>query len=101
MTQFNLNDQTIWFVTGCSSGLGKSFAQIIYKAGHRIIATARNVASLSYLPDDPNVLKLQLDVTSQEAIISAFAEALQKFPENKRRHKQRGIRSDGRHGSHV
>ncbi|KAJ5711749.1 NAD(P)-binding protein [Penicillium malachiteum] len=77
----NLSDQTVWFVTSCSSGLGKSLAQIIYKAGHRLVATARNVPSLSYLPDEPNVLKLELDVTSQEAITSAFATALQRFPE--------------------
>ncbi|KAJ5703881.1 NAD(P)-binding protein [Penicillium malachiteum] len=74
----NLND-TVWFATGCSSGLGKSFAQTIYKAGHRIVATARNVTSLSYLPDEPNVLKLELDVRSQGAITSAFAAALRKF----------------------
>ncbi|KAJ5614485.1 NAD(P)-binding protein [Penicillium herquei] len=77
----SLCDQTVWFVTGCSSGLGKSLAQVIYEAGHRLVATARDVVSLSYLPDDPNVLKLKLDVTSQEAITSAFTEALRKFSE--------------------
>ncbi|KAJ5623143.1 NAD(P)-binding protein [Penicillium lividum] len=71
--------ETVWLVTGCSSGLGKSLAQAIYNAGHRIVATARNTASLSYLPDDPTVLKAKLDVTCQEDIPSVFAEALGKF----------------------
>jgi NADP-dependent 3-hydroxy acid dehydrogenase YdfG len=66
-------------VTGCSSGLGKSLAQTIYKAGHYIVATARDSTSLSYLPDGPTVLKLTLDVTSQEAIIETVSEAIAQF----------------------
>ncbi|KAJ5820037.1 NAD(P)-binding protein [Penicillium riverlandense] len=66
-------------VTGCSSGLGKSFAETIHAAGHRIVATARSLESLTYLPDEPNVLKIQLDVTSQQDIATAFASAAEKF----------------------
>ncbi|KAJ5652153.1 NAD(P)-binding protein, partial [Penicillium longicatenatum] len=68
-------------VTGCSSGLGKSLAQAIYNAGHRIVATTRDIASLSYLPDSPTVLKIKLDVTSQEDICAAFRQALDTFHE--------------------
>lgn len=72
-------------VTGCSSGLGESLARAIYQAGHCIVATARNVESLSYLPDDkdpernPTVLKLALDVTSPESIDNAIKESLAYF----------------------
>ncbi|KAJ5115097.1 NAD(P)-binding protein, partial [Penicillium alfredii] len=66
-------------VTGCSSGLGRSFAKTIYNAGHRIVATARNVESLSYLPDEPSVLKLCIDVTSDKAIAAAIAITVEKF----------------------
>lgn len=66
-------------VTGCSSGLGKSLAQAIYNAGHRIVATARDIASLSYLPDSPTVLKIKLDVTNQEDISRAFNKVLDSF----------------------
>ncbi|KAJ5288975.1 NAD(P)-binding protein [Penicillium angulare] len=77
----SLGEQTVWFVTGCSSGLGKAFARAIYSAGHRIVATARDITSLSYLPDCPTVLKIKLDVTSQQAIENGFTEALAKFNE--------------------
>jgi NADP-dependent 3-hydroxy acid dehydrogenase YdfG len=68
-----------YIVTGCSSGIGKSLATKIYNAGHRIVATARDVTSLSYLPDEPTVLKLYLDVTCQETITKAIADAVDTF----------------------
>ena len=64
-------------VTGCSSGLGKALASTIYDAGHHLVATARDVKSLSYLPDNENVRKLALDVISQESIIMAINSAIQ------------------------
>ncbi|KAJ5769167.1 NAD(P)-binding protein [Penicillium odoratum] len=79
----NFGSEMVWLVTGCSSGLGKSLAQAICKAGHRIVATARNTASLSYLPDGPTVLKAKLDVTCPEDITSVIAEALDKFQQIK------------------
>ncbi|KAL2136514.1 hypothetical protein VTI74DRAFT_3339 [Chaetomium olivicolor] len=62
-------------VTGCSSGIGRAIASLIAsKPSHRLIATARNPADLSYLPDDnPNILKLQLDVISPDSVNAAFA----------------------------
>lgn len=66
-------------MTGCSSGIGKSLAQTIYNAGHHIVATARDITSLSCLPDGPTVLKLSLDVTSQEAITKAVSDAVSQF----------------------
>ncbi|KAJ5538336.1 NAD(P)-binding protein [Penicillium frequentans] len=77
----HFGSQTVWLVTGCSSGLGKSLAQAIYNAGHRIIATARDIASLSYLPDSSTVLKIKLDVTSQDDISTTFTKGLDTFHE--------------------
>ena len=31
----------VWFITGCSSGLGRSLAQRVLARGQRVIATAR------------------------------------------------------------
>ncbi|KAJ5162132.1 NAD(P)-binding protein [Penicillium capsulatum] len=71
---------TVWLVTGCSSGLGKSIANTVYQAGHCIVATARDVNSLSYLPgNDSRVLKLSLDVTSPESITDSMREAVAHF----------------------
>lgn len=67
-------------VTGCSSGIGKALATLIAsKPTHRLVATARNPSSLSYLPASPNILALALDVTSPTAIDSAVATTLSRF----------------------
>lgn len=70
-----------WFITGCSSGIGKALAQhIASKASHRLIATARNPGDLSYLPDsNTNILKLALDVTSPIAVSCAFKTSVEQF----------------------
>jgi NAD(P)-dependent dehydrogenase (short-subunit alcohol dehydrogenase family) len=50
------------------------------KPNQRLIATARDPSSLSYLPDgNPNVLKLALDVTSVKSVDAAFAAAAEHF----------------------
>jgi NAD(P)-dependent dehydrogenase (short-subunit alcohol dehydrogenase family) len=70
----------VWFITGCSAGgLGSSIAKYVHEQGHNVVATARNVASLHYLPDGPKVLKLSLDVTSQDSITAAVNSAVKRF----------------------
>ncbi|KIW92681.1 uncharacterized protein Z519_06528 [Cladophialophora bantiana CBS 173.52] len=66
-------------VTGCSSGLGKALAQYTYDAGSIVVATARKPETLSYLPDDPRVLKLRLDVTSKDQVAGIVQVAVDKF----------------------
>ncbi|EED23936.1 3-oxoacyl-[acyl-carrier-protein] reductase, putative [Talaromyces stipitatus ATCC 10500] len=75
-----LDSSAVWLITGCSSGLGKSFAQAVYNLGHNVVVTARNTSTLSYLPDDsPRVLKIKLDVTSKESIINAVNSTVEKY----------------------
>lgn len=59
--------------------MGRSLVSTVYEAGHRVVATARNVASLSYIPDESNVLKLKLDVTSRADITNALSAAVERF----------------------
>jgi len=66
-------------VTGCSSGLGAALATCISKAGYRLVATARKTDSLAYLGDSPDILKLQLDVTSPSGITSVVAATIERF----------------------
>ncbi|KAI1461097.1 NAD(P)-binding protein [Annulohypoxylon moriforme] len=75
----------VWFITGCSSGIGQALAHHIATktASQRVVATARNPASLSAttsaIPDSPNVLKVALDVTDPNAVDSAFDAAIARF----------------------
>lgn len=66
-------------VTGCSSGIGQALAEVIAQSPNRVVATARKVSALTSIPDSASVLKLQLDVTSQKSIDTAFKETLAKF----------------------
>jgi len=38
-------------VTGCLTGLGAAIAKHVLQPGHRVVATARQTAALTYLPD--------------------------------------------------
>ncbi|KAI0376170.1 NAD(P)-binding protein [Hypomontagnella monticulosa] len=77
---YNLPADAVWFITGCSSGIGLALAQHIAKTpSQRLVATARNPASLSSIPDSPRVLKVALDVTSVDSLDAAFDAALTRF----------------------
>jgi short-subunit dehydrogenase len=78
---YTLPNDATWFITGCSSGIGKALAQhIASKPSHNLIATARNLDDLAYLSDDKtHILKLQLDVTSSDQVKQAFGKTVEKF----------------------
>ncbi|KAI0439191.1 retinol dehydrogenase 8 [Xylaria telfairii] len=78
---YTLPPDAVWFITGCSSGIGAALAtRLATQTKNRVVATARQVSALSYLPDDaPNVLKVTLDVTSLDAIDAAFKKAVEHF----------------------
>ena len=67
-------------VTGFSSGIGRAIAELVAsKPRQRLVATARNPSSLSYLPDTESILKLQLDVASPTSVEQAFKAAAAHF----------------------
>ncbi|RAH82237.1 NAD(P)-binding protein [Aspergillus japonicus CBS 114.51] len=87
---YHMPSDAVWFITGCSSGIGQALVHHIttHHPTHRVVATARNPASLS-LPgsssssssssNNPNLLALALDVTSQASIDAALHETLAHF----------------------
>jgi len=36
----------VWFITGCSTGLGRALAERVLSHGHRCVVTARDVAQI-------------------------------------------------------
>jgi NAD(P)-dependent dehydrogenase (short-subunit alcohol dehydrogenase family) len=59
-------------ITGCSTGFGRGSARELTIRGHEVIATARQLKAI----EDLDVAeKLALDVTSDESVAAAFAEA--------------------------
>ncbi|RKH38092.1 oxidoreductase [Corallococcus sicarius] len=71
----------VWFVTGSSSGFGRSIVEEALARGERVVATARDPRTLEDLvaraPD--RVLAVRLDVTKADEVRSAVAAATERF----------------------
>jgi NAD(P)-dependent dehydrogenase (short-subunit alcohol dehydrogenase family) len=67
----------IWFITGASRGLGRSFAQAALAAGDRVAATVRDPAALDELASEHGdaLLPVTLDVTDRDGVFAAVREA--------------------------
>ncbi|KAI1429006.1 short-chain dehydrogenase/reductase-like protein SDR [Xylaria sp. FL1777] len=76
---YHLPSDAVWFITGCSSGIGQALAQLIAQTSNRVVATARSLSALSSIPTNERVLKLELDVTSIASIDAALDTTLKKF----------------------
>ncbi len=70
-----------WFITGCSTGLGRALAEAVIGTGHNAVVTARDVKKVADLADvaPERVLAVALDVTNPEQVTSAVHEAQQRF----------------------
>jgi NAD(P)-dependent dehydrogenase (short-subunit alcohol dehydrogenase family) len=71
----------VWFVTGSSSGFGRSLVELALSRGERVVATARNVASLQDLvaAHRERICPVTLDVTRPQQVRAAIGEAQKKF----------------------
>jgi NAD(P)-dependent dehydrogenase (short-subunit alcohol dehydrogenase family) len=71
----------IWFITGASRGLGRSFAQAALQAGDRVAATARDTSSLQALSGEHGdaLLTVELDVTDHDSCFAAVRRAHEHF----------------------
>jgi NAD(P)-dependent dehydrogenase (short-subunit alcohol dehydrogenase family) len=58
-------------ITGCSSGIGRATAVEAARRGHRVFASARNLADLAEIARPPSVETLALDVTDAASIEAA------------------------------
>jgi NAD(P)-dependent dehydrogenase (short-subunit alcohol dehydrogenase family) len=70
-----------WFITGCSTGLGRAFAETALARGHNVVVTARDVSKVQDLADDypDHALALALDVTADDQVTAAVAAAEERF----------------------
>lgn len=70
-----------WLITGCSTGLGRALAEAAVMANHNVVATARDVATVTGLADTTadRVLAVALDVTEPEQITKAVQQATERF----------------------
>ena len=71
----------VWFITGASSGFGRSIVEEVVARGDRVVATARDPRMLAELVQlaPERVEAVRLDVTKPEQIEDALASALRRF----------------------
>ena len=71
----------VWFVTGASSGIGAGVAKAALEAGHRIVATGRNLEKVRAAVggESERLALVPLDVTSEEQAKKAIDAAVEKF----------------------
>lgn len=67
----------VWFITGTSRGFGRIWTEAALKRGDKVAATARKISSIADLKEKygANVLPLELDVTNNEEVKTAVAQA--------------------------
>lgn len=70
-----------WLITGCSSGLGRAFAEEVLKKGFNAVITSRNLDDIKDIVEKYNdtALGLALDVTNIEQIQKVVQLAENKF----------------------
>jgi NAD(P)-dependent dehydrogenase (short-subunit alcohol dehydrogenase family) len=71
--------QSVWFVTGCSTGFGRELATQLLDCGICVVVTARDPLSLSAFAGLANALVLKLDVTNTAEIAAAVHAAEARF----------------------
>jgi len=75
------NSNKTWLITGCSSGLGKAFAEEVLAYGYNAVVTSRNPKDIQDIVTDypETALGLALDVTDKDQITNAVKQTKQKF----------------------
>lgn len=72
----------VFFITGCSSGLGRALAERCLEAGDMVVATSRAAASLRFdgtSARSSNFLAVTMNVESPASVEAAFAQATAAF----------------------
>ena len=79
----NLTDRTIW-LTGVSSGIGKTLSQRLCAAGNKLIVSSRSSEALEQLsqefPDQVQILTADLSKPGSEVELSSNLSALTEPP---------------------
>lgn len=71
----------VWFITGCSTGLGRELAKRVLGRGWRVVVTARDQSRVADLVQgfDGHALALALDVNNDGQIAAGVQAAQEKF----------------------
>lgn len=73
--------QKVWFITGCSSGLGRALAEAALQAGANVAITARTLSDIEHFAKEfpQQALTIPLDVTNSQQVQAAIAKTIKQF----------------------
>lgn len=73
-----LRDNSVFFITGASSGLGLAIAERCLAAGHKVVAASRHPENMP-LPINSGLIPVQMDISAPDDIELAIKIARDKF----------------------
>ncbi len=76
-----MDTKKVWFVTGASKGLGLTLVKKLLNEGFRVVATTRNIQSLTTDVSDASevFLPLEVNLTDKESVKNAMAKSVSHF----------------------
>jgi len=76
-----MTQEKVWFVTGSSTGLGRTLVEVLLEKGFRVAATARKPADLDTVKKKfgDQVACIELDVTKPEQVRNAVKQTIDQF----------------------
>jgi NAD(P)-dependent dehydrogenase (short-subunit alcohol dehydrogenase family) len=75
-----MDNQKVWLITGAGRGMGVDITRAALAAGHKVVATGRNVNNVAKaLGESEDLLIVKLDVTIQPDVEAAIQAAIDKF----------------------
>jgi NAD(P)-dependent dehydrogenase (short-subunit alcohol dehydrogenase family) len=75
-----MSEQKVVLVTGAGRGMGVDIARAALRAGHRVVATARDAERVTRAMGSPvDLLAVSLDVTNPDSVQAAVDAAVQRF----------------------
>jgi len=76
-----MSDSKVWFITGCSSGIGLSLVKKVLKNGYNVVATVRSNGNLAHIEREygEKIRVVKLDVTINDQIQEAVNSAIDSF----------------------
>ena len=74
-------EDKVWLITGCSSGMGREFAFEALRAGYRVVATARDPKTLQVFVEEfpERARALALDVTDKRQVAEVVDKTIAEF----------------------
>ena len=75
-----MTDNKVWFITGAGRGMGVEFAKAALGAGHPVVATGRNIETVSKaIGHHDKLIVVKLDITDPVDAKDAVGAAMERF----------------------